>query len=398
MISVSKLLTDLDAPGDGLRYDDGDESDAEQITRDRPDTPVVVWNCTGACNLTCEHCYADAGERDPEELDTEEGKALLDDLAAFDVPVVLFSGGEPLVRDDLDELVAYAADNGIRPVLSTNGTLLDESRARALSEAGLAYAGVSIDGLPATHDAIRGEEGSFDAAMDGIEACQSVGLDTGIRFTVTEHNVDDLEELLDVAELRGVDRFCIYHLSYGGRGAALQSIDLTPIERREVVRRVFDVTLDAHERGFDIETLLVGNYADAGLILEYTREEFGPDHAERVREYLAVNGGDPTGDRVADVDHRGRVHPNQFWRSATVGNVRERSFGEIWADDPDPLLERLRDREANAAERCRECAMFEYCGGGSPVRSVAVHDDPFAPDPQCHLPDRLRTGTDLSAD
>ncbi|AWB27013.1 TIGR04347 family pseudo-SAM/SPASM protein [Halococcoides cellulosivorans] len=398
MISVSKLLTDLDAPGDGLRYDDGHESDAEQISQDRPDAPVVVWNLTAGCNLTCEHCYADADEPSPEEFDTDEGKALIDDLAAFGVPVLLFSGGEPLVRDDLEELVAYATDQGLRAVLSTNGTLLDEDRAAALKEAGLAYAGVSVDGLPETHDAIRGEEGAFDGAMAGIEACQAVGLDTGIRFTVTERNVDDLEELLDIAELRGIDRVCVYHLSYGGRGEALQSIDLSPVDRREVVRRVFDVTLDAHERGFDVETLLVGNYADAGLIIDYAETELGAEHADRVRQHLATNGGDPTGDRVADIDHRGRVHPNQFWQSKTVGNVREQSFEEIWRDDPDPLLERLRDREAYAAERCRECEIFEYCGGGSPVRSAAVHGDPFAPDPQCHLPTRLRTGGDVSAD
>jgi MoaA/NifB/PqqE/SkfB family radical SAM enzyme len=221
MISVSKLLCDLDAEGDGLRYDAAEESDADQIRERKQRRPVVVWNLTKQCNLYCEHCYAAAtDERAPGELSTAEGKRLLDNLAGYGVPVVLFSGGEPLVREDLPELVGYAADRGIRPVLSTNGTLITPEKAAELRDAGLAYAGVSVDGLRERNDAFRGQEGAFDAAVRGIEACLDASLKTGLRYTITDRTAPDLEDVVDLLYDVGVDRFCFYHLDYGGRGAA----------------------------------------------------------------------------------------------------------------------------------------------------------------------------------
>jgi pseudo-rSAM protein/SPASM domain protein len=396
MISVSKLLTDLDTESDGLRYDAADESDSEQITEDRQQRPVVVWNVTRGCNLSCEHCYASAeAGRAEGELTTEEGKALLDDLADYGVPVVLFSGGEPLVRDDLEELVAYADDLGLRPVLSSNGTLVTEERAQALKDAGLKYAGISIDGLPETNDEIRGQDGAFDAALEGIETFQKVDLKTGLRFTITEHNVADLEELIDLLELVDVDRFCFYHLSYGGRGTEIQDIDLSAEKRREVVQRVCDLTLDAHERGHDIETLLVGNYADTGLIVEYARERLGEAEADTIRAYLRENGGDPTGERIADVDYQGNVHLNQFWQDYSLGNVRDRPFSAIWEDESNDLLYKLRHREEYLNDKCVNCNYFDICRGASRLRALTVHDDPFAPDPQCHLTDE-EIGIDTS--
>ncbi|MFB6271045.1 MAG: radical SAM protein, partial [Halobacterium sp.] len=250
MISVSKLLCGLDAESDGLRYDAADESSREQITEDKQQRPVVVWNLTKQCNLYCSHCYAAADtETAPGELSTAEGKAFLDDLAEFGIPVVLFSGGEPLVRDDLEELVAYASDAGIRPVLSTNGTLLTEERAASLRDAGLKYAGVSVDGLPERNDAFRGEDGAFDAAVRGIEHSLDAGLKTGLRYTITEANAPDLPDVVDLLHDVGVDRFCFYHLDYGGRGADISDLDLSPADTREAVRTVCDLTREYHAQG-----------------------------------------------------------------------------------------------------------------------------------------------------
>ncbi|MGM0606473.1 MAG: TIGR04347 family pseudo-SAM/SPASM protein, partial [Halobacteriota archaeon] len=303
MISISKLLCDLDAEGDGLRYDAADESDKPQITDSKQRRPVVVWNTTKRCNLYCEHCYASADTDGLEgELSTAEGKALLDQLAAFGVPVVLFSGGEPLVRDDLLELVSHAADVGLRPVLSTNGTLITPQKAAALREAGLEYAGISVDGLRDRNDRFRGQDGAFDAAIRGIEACLDAGLKTGLRYTITEYNVADLEGVVELLCDVGLDRFCFYHLDYGGRGVDILDADLSPEAKRRAVRRLFDLTVEYHDRGEEIETLLVGNYADAGFLIEYARSEFGADHARRVEAYLERNGGDPAGERIADVD------------------------------------------------------------------------------------------------
>ena len=386
MISVSKLLCGGVAEGDGLRYDAAEAADVDQIRDELQQRPVVVWNVTKGCNLACTHCYADATvERAPGELTTEEGKQLLDELADYGVPVVLFSGGEPLVREDLTELVGHAADRGIRPVLSTNGTLVTRSRARELQDAGLAYAGVSVDGLPERNDEFRGYDGAFDAAVDGIEACLDVGLKTGLRYTVTAANRPDLEGVVDLLHDVGLDRFCFYHLDYGGRGADIQDVDLSPERRRRTVQTVCDLTRQYHARDEEIETLLVGNYCDAAYLVEYAREEFGPDVAARVRRFLETNGGDPTGERVADIDYQGNVHLTQFWQGYSLGNVRDRPFGRIWDDESNPLLGRLREREQHLSGRCADCRYQDVCRGGSRLRALAVHGDPFAPDPQCYL-------------
>ncbi|ELZ22683.1 heme biosynthesis protein [Halosimplex carlsbadense 2-9-1] len=386
MISVSKLLCDLDAEGDGLRYDAAAESEREQIRERKQRRPVVVWNCTKQCNLYCDHCYAAAEtEPAPGEMTTAEGKQFLDELAEFGAPVVLFSGGEPLAREDLVELVAHASDAGLRPVLSTNGTLLTEERAAALRDAGLKYVGVSVDGMPERNDAFRGQEGAFDRALEGIEASQSAGLKTGLRYTITRHNADDLEDVVALLADRGVDRFCFYHLDYGGRGAEIRDVDLTPDERRAAVRRVCDLTREYHDRGHEIETLLVGNYADAGYLVEYARRELGEAMADRIRGYLLTNGGDPTGERIADVDYQGNVHLTQFWQGYSLGNVRDRPFGDIWTDESNPLLGALREREQHLTGRCADCRYQDICRGGSRLRALSAGDDPFGPDPQCYL-------------
>ncbi len=388
MISISKLLCDLDAEGDGLRYDAADESDRPQIRERVQRRPVVVWNATRRCNLECVHCYASA-ERQPApgELSTAEARGLLEQLADFDVPVVLFSGGEPLVRDDLIELVDYASDLGLRPVLSTNGTLITRETAANLRDAGLAYAGISVDGLPERNDDFRGMDGAFDAAVRGIEACQDVGLKTGLRYTITQANADDLEGVVDLLVDVGVDRFCFYHLDYGGRGAAITDHDLEPAAKRAAVARLCDMTLEYHERGEEIETLLVGNYVDAGFLIEYARDRLGPQKAAAVRAYLERNGGDPAGERIADVDYSGNVHLTQFWQGYSLGNVRDRPFGEIWSDETNPLLAGLRDRESRLPDRCQGCQYLSVCRGGSRLRALTATDDPFGQDPQCYLRD-----------
>ena len=388
MISISKLLCDLDAEGDGLRYDDADNSRKPQITERKQQKPVVVWNATRRCNLYCAHCYAAAEtEPAPGEFSTTEARGFLEQLADYGAPVVLFSGGEPLVRGDLVELVDYASELGLRPVLSTNGTLLNRENAAALRDAGLQYAGISVDGMPDRNDEFRGQEGAFDAAVRGIEACLDVGLKTGLRYTITQANAPDLENVVDLLSDVGLDRFCFYHLDYGGRGADIADIDLTPAEKREAVERLCDMTLEYHERGEEIETLLVGNYADAGFLVEYAREAFGPEKANVVHDYLLANGGDPTGERIADVDYEGNVHMTQFWQGYSLGNVRDRPFGEIWEDETNPLLSRLREREEHLTGKCADCQYQPICRGASRLRALADTGDLFGPDPQCYLTD-----------
>ncbi|WP_440769053.1 TIGR04347 family pseudo-SAM/SPASM protein [Natronorubrum sp. DTA28] len=391
MISISKLLCDLDAEGDGLRYDAAADSSKPQITAEKQRKPVVVWNATRRCNLYCSHCYAGADlEAAPGEFSTDEAKTFLAQLADYGAPVVLFSGGEPLVREDLVELVDYAADLGLRPVLSSNGTLLTREKAAALRDAGLQYAGISVDGLPERNDRFRGRDGAFEAAVRGIENCLEVGLKTGLRYTITEANAPDLEGVVDLLAEKGLDRFCFYHLDYGGRGADIIDVDLSPEDKREAVERVADLTLDYHARGEEIETLLVGNYADAAFLVEYAREEFGEAKAQAVYDHLERNGGDPTGERIADVDYAGNVHLTQFWQGYSLGNVRDRPFGEIWEDESNPLLSGLRNREEHLTGTCADCRYQSICRGGSRLRALATTGDLFAPDPQCYLRENER--------
>jgi len=386
VISVSTLLCESGAAGDGLRYDAADSTDVAQIRQRKQQHPVVVWNTTTGCNLDCRHCYAGArGTPEAGEFDTAEARGLIDELAAYDVPVLLFSGGEPLLRDDLVELVEYASDRGLRPVLSSNGTLLTEARARELAAAGIAYAGISIDGLPDRHDTFRGCDGAFAAASAGIAAAQAAGIKTGVRFTVTEQTLPDLPAVLERFCDRGVDRFCFYHLAYGGRGRDARTTDIDPQTRRAAVREICDLTRQYHARDEPIETLLVGNYADAGYLVEYARLAIGADRARRIESYLRTNGGDPAGERVADIDAHGNVHPTQFWRSYSMGNVRDRPFAAIWEDDTNPVLDHLRQRPESLGAVCADCRYSDCCRGGSRLRALAVHSDRAAPDPQCYL-------------
>ncbi len=388
MISISKLLCGLDAESDGLRYDAATESTEPQIADRYQRRPVVVWNVTKQCNLYCQHCYASADrEVAPGELRTAEGKRLLDELAGYGVPVVLFSGGEPLVREDLVELVDYADDRGIRPVLSTNGTLITPETATELREAGLKYAGISVDGMPERNDRFRGREGAFDAAVRGIEATLEAGIKTGLRYTITERNVADLEAVVELLHEIGVDRFCFYHLDYGGRGADISDVDLDPLEKRTAVETLCELTRAYYDRGEAIETLLVGNYADAAFLVEYVAAELGREAATAVYRKLQRNGGDPAGERVADVDYQGNVHLTQFWQGYSLGNVRDRPFSAIWDDEANPLLTRLRERESHLSGRCVDCSYKGICRGGSRLRALAVHGDIDAPDPQCYLTD-----------
>lgn len=391
MIPVADLLC-AKASGRGETDDAADRSLPYCVEADAS-SPVVVWNVTRQCNLYCSHCYA-AAESQPAagEFTTAEAKAFLEDLAAAEVPAVSVSGGEPLLREDLVDLIEHASSLGVQPVLTTNGSLLTRENAAALAAAGLRYVAVSVDGLPDHHDRFRGRNGAFAAARRGVDHCLEAGLETGVRYTVSRANADDLEDVLEHFASLDIDRFCLAHLEYGGRGAEIADADLSPQATREVVTRLCELTLAYYDRGEGIETLLDGNFADAGYLVEFARDHFDEERARAVHDRLDRIGGDPTGERVAGVDSQGNVHPSPFWREYSLGNVRDRPFDEIWTDETNPLIEALRDRETRLRGRCRECRHRSICRGGSRVRALSTTGDPFAPDPKCYLSEDERTG------
>jgi 12,18-didecarboxysiroheme deacetylase len=388
MIGISKLYCGTVEPSDALRYGRQSQqlpSHLLQFSSDKK--PVVVWNVTRRCNLKCVHCYAHAtGEATKDELTTEEGKILIDDLAQFGSPVVLFSGGEPLVRKDLVELADYAVRRGMRAVISTNGTLITRSVAQALKEVGLSYVGISLDGMREVNDRFRGVNGAFDRAMAGIEHCQEAGIKVGLRFTINKMNAAEIPAIFDLLEERDIPRVCFYHLVYAGRGSDLVEEDLSHEETRRVVNLIIDRTRDLHERGKPKEVLTVDNHADGPYVYLRLLQEGSP-RAEEVLELLKMNEGNSSGRGIGCVSWDGQVHADQFWRHHSFGNVRETPFSEIWTDLSNPLMARLKNKKEYVTGRCATCQWLNVCGGNFRVRAEAATDDLWAPDPACYLTD-----------
>ena len=320
MIGVTKLLCGTVTPSDALRYGrQSDRSPSHLLQFSQDKRPIVVWNSTKACNLHCVHCYFTARTQpDPGELTTVEAKAMIDGLAAFRAPVLLFSGGEPLLRQDLFELGAYAVEHGLRTVISTNGTLIDRNAALRIKEAGFSYVGISLDGIGETNDRFRGMAGAFDAALRGIRACTHAGVRTGLRLTLNHHNFEDLNAIFDLLEQERVRRACFYHLVYAGRGARIQDEDLSLKESRVAVDLIFDRAEDFARRDVDIEILTVDNHTDGPYLLRRVQAQ-QPERAAEVLQLLRWNGGNSSGIAIGAVDHLGNVHPDQFWQHHSFG-------------------------------------------------------------------------------
>ena len=391
MINVSKLYCGAASGSDGLRYGAARTS-AEQPATPRAAAlrrPVVVWNVTRSCNLRCLHCYSDSEARRYEgELTFEEGAAFLRDLAAFEVPAVLFSGGEPLVRPDLFELVGYARSLGLRPTLSTNGTLITPEVAARIVGTGFTYVGVSLDGIGEVNDRFRGVSGAFQRALAAFHNLKAVGQRVGLRLTLNRHNVENLHRIFDLIELEGIDRACFYHLVPSGRGRSIVGDVLSPAETRAAVDVILERAADFHRRGLGKEILTVDNHVDGVYAYLRLRAEGSP-RAEEVLRLLRWNGGGlySSGVGIADVDFLGNVHADQFWMHYSFGNVRRRPFSQIWMDTSDPLMAGLKDRRPRLTGRCAACRWLDACGGALRVRAELATGDPWAPDPGCYLAD-----------
>jgi len=388
MIGISKLYCGTTEPSDALRYGRRSEDLPSHLLQFSIDKrPVVVWNMTKMCNLKCRHCYAHAKTRpDDNELSTAEGKQLIDDLAAFKAPVMLFSGGEPIMREDLPELAAYAIKKGMRAVISTNGTLIDREKARVLKEIGLSYVGISLDGGPEINDRFRGVDGAFDAAMQGIENCRQEGIKVGLKFTINKFNVAEVPKMFDIVEQHDIPRICFYHLVYAGRGSEMIESDLSREESRRVVDLILDRTKDLHDRGMAKEVLTVDNHADGPYIyLRLLKED--PERAAQVLELLKMNEGNSSGRGIGCVSWDGTVHADQFWRHHSFGNIRNKPFSEIWTDTSEPLMARLKEKAKHVKGRCAKCQWLDVCAGNFRVRAEAFSGDLWAPDPACYLTD-----------
>ena len=392
MINISKLYCDEVTPGDWLRY--GEKGAGERAGEIVPKKaserrPIVVWNITRACNLKCVHCYNDSGVgKGCNDVSGEEAKSVLDDLAEFGVPSVLFSGGEPLMRKDLFELIGYAGDKGLRTVISTNGTLITRDVAKVIKDRGVSYVGISLDGVGEINDKFRGVEGAFEKAVTGIRNCQDAGVRIGLRLTLTKKNVQDLGKLFDFFEAEGIERACFYHLVPSGRGGAIADEDLTHAQSREAIEIILAKTKAYKEAGKKTDILTVDNHVD-GIYLYLKLLGEDAERAEKVWNLLTWNGGGmhSSGVGIGSIDFNGKVHANQFWGHYDLGDIHEKRFSQIWSNSDEPLLKGLRDRRGYVKGRCRVCKFFDSCGGSLRVRADLHFGDPWAPDPACYLTD-----------
>ncbi|MCX6877304.1 MAG: radical SAM protein [Verrucomicrobia bacterium] len=399
MINLTKLWTGVAQPADGLRYGHGEGEHV--VARERK--PIVVWNITRTCNLRCVHCYSDSNAvQYPGELDWQEMASVVEDLAAYQVPSLLLSGGEPMIHPRFFELVDKASGLGLKLTISTNGTLITPEKAALLKAAKVAYVGISLDGIGPVHDEFRRKEGAFDAAVRGFKNCHAVNQKTGLRLTLTRHNVENIAQILDFIEDQEIQRVCFYHLVPAGRGSELQVLE--PEEARHAIDTLIARVEAWHQQGIDRELLTVTQPADGAYLLVRMAREGHPNLAE-ARRLLEWNGGgaNSSGRGIANIDTRGDVHPDQFWQDVLLGNVKQLPFSKIWQGGNQgsaELLETIRsigllsmeERQARMSGPCAECQWFQVCGGGFRTRAAfANYGNLWGSDPACYLrPDEIR--------
>jgi heme d1 biosynthesis protein len=355
--------------------------------RRNPPGPVVIWNLVRRCNLTCKHCYSISADKDfAGELGTAEAYAVMDQLKAARVPVLILSGGEPLLRPDIFEIAARSKAMGFYTALSSNGTLITQANIDAIAAIDFDYVGISLDGIRETHDKFRRLTGAFDLSLAGLRLCRERGLKVGVRFTMTQDNAHDLPALLQLVEEEEIDRFYFSHLNYAGRGNKHRGDDARHRMTREAMDLLFETCLADQRQGRQREFTTGNNDADGAWFLLWVERRF-PDRAAHIRAKLEQWGGNASGVNVANIDNLGQVHPDTMWWHHTLGNVRERAFGEIWADVSDPLMAGLKMHPRPVKGRCAECQYLAICNGNTRVRAQQLTGDPWQEDPGCYLED-----------
>ena len=353
----------------------------------KPAAPVVIWNLIRRCNLTCKHCYTTSTDINfPNELTTPEIYTVMDDLKTFKVPVLILSGGEPLLHPNIFDISRRAKDMGFYVALSTNGTKISEANIDEIADINYQYIGVSLDGIKDTHDRFRRVKGSFDQALNGIRLCLEKDIKVGLRFTLTQDNAQDFPALLQLMDDHNIDKFYLSHLNYGGRGNKNRKDDAHFAMTRTAMDLLFEASYEWLKAGKDREFVTGNNDADAVYFLHWVARHF-PDKTEHIKAKLEQWGGNASGVNVANIDNLGNVHPDTFWWHYELGNVKERPFSEIWMDTGDPLMAGLKQRPRPLEGRCARCRYQEICNGNTRVRAAQMTGNFWAEDPGCYLSD-----------
>jgi AdoMet-dependent heme synthase len=373
----------------------GDAYRPDLATVDFAQAPfLVIWETTRSCDLACKHCRADAVTyRHPLELTTAEAKRMIDDVGRFGRPLFVLTGGDPLKRPDVIELVAYGASIGLRMAMTPSGTpLMTEPILRSLREAGLSRLAVSLDGSTAgIHDAFRGVAGSFDWTLGMLRAAQGIGLTTQVNTTVSRHNLDDFDALCTLMVGLGITLWSVFFLVPTGRARPDDVASADEFER--VFQRMYDLSRTAP---FDIKSTAAPQYRRVVLQRQVAERRAGDRSASptpmtagvgfSITDGVGRSKGVNDGDGFLFVSHTGEIYPSGFL-PVTAGNVRRHDLVDVYRNSP--IFTALRDRE-RLKGKCGVCEYRDVCGG-SRARAFAVTGDMLESEPFCaHVPARYR--------
>ncbi len=324
---------------------------------------IVSWNTTNDCNLYCAHCYRESGEKAQGELNTEEGKKLITEIARAGFKIMIFSGGEPLKRPDIFELIRYACECGLRPVLGSNGTLITPEVARKLKEAGLMAAGISLDSMdPAKHDQLRRKEGAWQGAVDGMKNCKEAGIRFQIHTTVMDWNESELEELMDFAVEIGACAHHIFFLVPTGRGEEIKDMALDREAYENVLERIMT---KAKEVPIEVKPTCAPQFIRVSDQVGYTHR---------------FSKGCLAGLTYCIISPKGDVQPCAYLKME-IDNVRRKPFDEIWNENE--VFKALRTMAYGG--QCGDCGYSSKCGGCRARAAYYHKGDYMSADPLCIL-------------
>lgn len=341
--------------------------------------PLFVWNITEKCNLSCAHCYRESSLDDSKDfLSDDKCLSLVDEIAKMDPPILLLTGGEPLLRKNVFDIIDKCKSSGVRVGLSTNGTLIDKGMAQKIKKHDVNYVGISIDGKEALHDSFRGKQGAYQQSWNAINDLLKCGVKTGVRFTLMQENKNDLLPILEKAFESGVKRFCLYHLVYSGRGKDVK--DLPTDEKREIMSKFFKRVKDISGLDDEFEVLTTDNHADGIYLYEMFRSD------DAVLNCINAHGGCSAGKKVVYLDSTGIVYPCQFLLDEPLGDVKERPLLDIWDDTEHELKNKFRNMAKYVYGKCGECLHKQICGGCR-ARAKSIAGSLWDEDPGCYLTD-----------
>ncbi|QIW22971.1 radical SAM protein [Sulfolobus sp. S-194] len=372
MIPISVLVSNSGTVSFTIKgeYNPKNPSKFSQVFR-----PVITWNMTYKCNLKCLHCYINASPQGDEGLTKDEALNLVDQMAEIKIPLLIMSGGEPLMRRDFFEIAKYASERGLRLALSTNGTLISKKVAEELKEIGFLYIGISLDSpYPEFHDKFRGVEGAFDLTVKGIKNAIEAGLNVGLRFTITSRNIDQIDDYIRLSLNLGVKRITFYHISASGRGKELKDWMYNPEQYKKFINKLIEYAKELKGK-IEIETTL------APFDGIYIAKILAKDEKE-LEEYLKfVENSGGCGRKMISIYPNGDVYPCQFIDFYKLGNVRQKPLKEIIQNIPDFFV----NTDKYLTGKCATCEYKSACKGGDRARAYYWNEDIYGDDPLCPL-------------